>query len=214
MSIAMKTESVSRLAAVRTELDEARRARARLGEEARAFQREVQLAEAGLDHLARTAPDQFADGQPKPKTEAAKLKAKLEEAKTSRWPSILDGADERIVAKERELAKLIRDNASELATAEYEAGLEEVQRVRSLALELRGAIAQVKSHEPSLLTITSALGGVFDGRDVWVDPHLAEIERVLGGVDELQPARIAALTPFTDEEPRVVRTVDGWVPAR
>ena len=102
MTTATKTDPAAAIAAKREQLEAARKERARLGEEARADQSKVEGAGAALDQLARTAPDQFEGGQPKAKTEAAKAKRIIEEASTSRWPAILEGADQRIRDLEKE----------------------------------------------------------------------------------------------------------------
>jgi len=207
------TDTIAAIAAVREQLDAARKERARLGEESRTYQREIGAAEAGLDHLARTAPDQFTEGQPKPKTEAAKLRAKLDEAQTNRWPAILAGADERIAALEREVSGLVRDNVVGLARVEYDRGLAGIQQVQALAPEMLDVIGRARATEPALLAIaTAAGGGNIDGRSVQVDPLLGELERVLRKVGELEPARIPVLTPYVDEEPTVVQTAaGGWI---
>ncbi len=102
----------------------------------------------------------------------------------------------------------------ELARAEHDLGAGDLQEVKALAQKTLEAISRVRAREVPLLTIATAVGGLFDGRSVWVDPHLQEIERVLGGAEDLLPARIPAMTPYNDEEPQAVRTVDGWVPVR
>ena len=209
-----ETDPAAAIATVREQLEAARKERARLGEEARADQSKVQAAEAALNHLAHTAPDQFEAGHPAAKSEAAKAKRIIEEASTSRWPAILEGADQRIRDLEKDVANLIRDAAPQLARAEYEAGQEEVGELRGYLAGAREVIGRIRSYEPALLSITTASGGAIDGRSIQIDPRLEELERVLDSLEDLQAARVPVLSPFEDEEPQVVRTADGgWVRA-
>lgn len=210
------SDPFARLQALNEQLEAARRDRARRGEEARAFGREVEQAKVELDHLARTAPDQFdGTGQPKAKSKAGQLKKKIEQAGTSRWPSILDGADQRIAEVERQVRDLLRENAEVIARADYERGLEAKRRLQSLASQMREAVGQMRASEPSLLAITTAVSGPLDGRDVEVNPRLGEVERLVELVDEIRPARIPTLTPYADEEPVIWKTADGgWMPVR
>lgn len=204
------TDAFANIAAIREQVEAARADRERLGDEATAYFREVEQASAELDHLARSATEQFgSDGQPKPKSKAAALKKKVEDSRQSSWPAILQGADQAIVKLDGELRDLLNANCVELARQEYDRGLDGVRRVQSLAAAMRDAIGAMRATEPALLEIVTAIGMPLDGRDVAVDPRWQELERMLDSLAELEPARIAALTPYSGEQPRKVRTPSG-----
>jgi hypothetical protein len=210
-----KADPLAALDSAREQLDEARRDRAQVGEQSRAFQVEMQSAAGELEHLARTDRSQFGeDGQPLPKTRAAELRAKLDQAGSSRWPDIVAGAEDRLRRAQEHVRGVTADNAVELARLEYDRGLAATERLRGLAADMRAAIVEARATEPALLGITTALGGVFDGRDVQVDPRWQQLEQFLDALETLEPARIPRLTPYVDEEPSVFRCTSGWVPAR
>jgi hypothetical protein len=115
-----KKDPLAELREVERQLEEARADRARLGEQAEKFAMGIRVVEVEYGDLSRTAPKQFdGNGQPKPKTRAGTLKKQLEQAQSSRWPQILDGADQRVSELQRKLGVIIEQNAVELATREF-----------------------------------------------------------------------------------------------
>ena len=107
---------------------------------------------------------------------------------------------------------LTKQHAVALARAEHDQGVEAIKRVRALTGELRQALAQVRAPEPNLLAITTALGQAIDGRNVWTDARVADIERALDAAEHLLPARLPDLTPYVGETPRLSLTADGgWL---
>jgi hypothetical protein len=193
-------------------LDEARQERARLGEESRAYATELARADAALRHLARTSRDQVDGGQPKPGSEAAKLKAKLDQAEESKWPDILAGADQRIAELEDEVRRLTDRYAVELATPEFRTGEEELTKLDELADQLLAILSSLEARSHRLINIAASCQGRIDGRDVYTDDRLAQLRDLLIERASFRPPRIPILTPFTDEQPRVVRGKSGgWI---
>jgi predicted nuclease with TOPRIM domain len=140
------------LEAARAELETAWQERARLGGEYRKFAADLGKVKAELRELATSEPNQFGpDGQPKPKTQAAKLRTKLEQRASSQWPDVIRGADQRVEACEAEVRRLTRPLAVELARAEYQKGLGAMREAQALRGQLREAIARVHATEPERL---------------------------------------------------------------
>jgi hypothetical protein len=217
MTTATKTEAgkadqLAGLQEARERLEELRQERATRDQDAGAYTQGVMLARAELDRLVASEPEQFGgDGLPKPKTEAAKLKAKIEAAETSRWPAVMAGLDQRIHELEAEVRDLMRPVAVELARAEYEAGLEAKREVLVVRDQLLAAIGRVHATGPALTELANAARGL-NGSHVAIDPRWHELEDLLRSIDEFEPARIPPMTPYTDEDPVIRRAADGaWM---
>ena len=150
----MEADQLAALRAAKERLAEAQQERAKLDKEARAYSDELAQAQAKLDHLARTDRDQFdGSGQPKPKTAAAKAKQTIDAGKSSRWPAMIAGADERIASLDAEVRRLARPLTSELARAQYDEALEAKGEAMVLRDHLLAAIDKVDASRPHLLEI-------------------------------------------------------------
>ena len=83
--------------------------------------------------------------------------------------------------------------------------------MRALTGELRQALGEVRGPEANLLAITTALGQAIDGRSVWTDARVADVEP-LTPPSTVLPARLPDLTPYVGETPRLSLTADlGWL---
>jgi hypothetical protein len=216
MTTATKEGEGAQLAALqeaRERLEEARQERAVKDRDARGYSRVDMQARAEYERLARSEPEQFGeDGQPKPKTDAAKLKRQVDDAKTSRLPEMVKGADERVAELEAEVRRLTAPLATELARAEYEAGLEAKAEALVIRDQLLAVIGKVNASHPALLEIATATRGALDGSHVVVDPRWQEVGDLLRSMDEFEPVRVPAITPYEDEDPIFRRTADdSWM---
>jgi hypothetical protein len=202
------------LAAARERLDAARQERAELGVEARAWETEIANAAAELDHLANTDREQFGpDGQPRPKTRAAELRRKIEDSRSTLWPDVLRGSDRRVIDADANLKRVTAANAVELALGEFRAGEAELEELDAYAEAMLEVIARVTGRSRRLIEIAAACSGI-DGRSVVSDDRIERLGKLLSEHETFTPPRIAYLTPFVGENPRVVRgRQDGWIGA-
>jgi hypothetical protein len=170
-------------------------------------------AEAELRSLAPTEREQFdGSGQPRPKTRAAKLKAKIDEAQSSKWPEILAGADERIDRAEDRERQLTDNNAIELAQRDYRAGEDDLAAGAELAEQLLEILQRVRGRMGSLTHTVASCRGRIDGRDIEVDPAIGELIERLRKYPDLAPPRSRTLTPLATENPAIVRgNSGGWI---
>jgi DNA repair exonuclease SbcCD ATPase subunit len=177
-----KADQLAALQEARERLEEAKQERATKDEDARAWARSVQQAQAELDRLAASEPGQFDhSGQPRPKTAAAKAKRKVDDAKTSRWPAMVKGAEDRIAECEAEVRRLTRPIAAELARSEYEAGLKAKREALVARDQLLAAIARVHASEPTLTGLANAVPGL-NGTNVSIDGRWHELELLLRSI--------------------------------
>jgi hypothetical protein len=211
------TDPFAEIAAVERRLEAARKERGDLGYKQREWASKMHAAAAELDALAATDPDQFdADGQPRKGTRAAKLKATLADAPTSRWQAMIDGSDQRIAELERERHEVRRAHHLALARRQWDDGLEACGEIKEWVREGLALVARAQGGYHVLVEILGeALGSAIDGRSIQTDPRLDTLEQVLSGSFEgLHPPRVPALVPFEGEEPGAYMTQDGgWVPA-
>jgi hypothetical protein len=209
------TDPFAAIQAVEQRLQDARQERGRLGRQQRDWAANIAQVEAHLRQLARSDPSQFTqDGLPKPKSEASRLRAKLEQARPSRWGDVLAGADERIERLELEHRELVRVHAAALARAEWDGGVEACGRVRELARELLAAVAEAQRSYHVLHSILTTVPGTLDGRSIEVDGRLDQLEQLLGSLEGLKPPRLQAFTPFEGEDVTVLALEDGnWIRA-
>ena len=212
-----KADPLDQLREARAALDHERAERPQLCERRDQYAHKIRNAQAELDALAHNAPAEFGDeGTPLKGTRALKLRQTIDQAQQSRWPVVIEGADQRVEAAERMVRELTKRYCVPLARAKHDEGAEAVLRARGLTGELRRALAQVRAPEADLLAVAAATAGPFNGTSVWSDGRLADIERALDAIDDLLPARIPAMTRYIGEdEPRAYLTTSGeWVPAR
>ena len=103
---------------------------------------------------------------------------------------MIEGADQRVEEAERNVRRLTGKYAVPLARAKHDEGVDAIQRARGLTGELRQALAAVRAPEAQLLGIATAAAGSVDGRAVWTDARVAEVERALDAVEHMLPARV------------------------
>ena len=208
-----KTDPLAEVEGSRQRLEAARQERAQLGEQQRAWGQGIAEIEAQLRAMAHDDPSQFdASGSPKAKSEAASLRKALEQARASSWPDVLAGGDARVAEAATAYRRAVRDNAITFARLQYERSREGVKHVQALGQELKAALGQVVQPEAELLDIVTSVGPPLNGQDVHHDDLIEMLLEVLGRLDNLQPTRVATLTPFEGEEVRVRRTADGgWL---
>ena len=207
------TDPLDELREARAQLDSARAENARLRERRDNYANKIRAAQQELDQLAASRPSEFGDdGAPKRGSRAAKLRTEIDAAGKSRWLSVIEGSDARVQEAEDRLRQLTAKYGVPLAREAHDRGVEAIQHVRSRAAELRAALAAVRAPEPDLLWTATAAAGAIDGRSVWTDARVAELERALDAVNHLMPARIPPMTPYTGETPAVHLTNDGsWI---
>ncbi len=209
-------DPLDQLREARAQLDTARTERARLDERREAYAAQLREAQAEFDQLAANEPDQFDDhGLPVKNSRAWKLRAQLDQAQKSKWPDLIAGSDERGRQAEDRLRRLTGKHGVALARQAHDAGVAAIQDVRSRAAELRAALAAVRAPEPDLLWIATAAAGAIDGRSVWTDVRVGELEQALDAAEHMLPARLVPMTPYVGEEPSVfLAGGGGWIPAR
>jgi hypothetical protein len=133
---------------------------------------------------------------------------------TSKWPEILEGADQRIRQAEGELRRLTAASAIELARDEFRAGEDDLAEVDVLAERMLQALARIDAHRLRLMEIAQSCGGRIDGRDVTTDGRLDQLRDLLAQHPDFSPPRARTLTPLRGENPTVWRGRDGgWVGA-
>ena len=130
------------------------------------------------------------------------------------WREIIAGADERLTEAEAEARELIEANAVELAREQWGRGLQARERLLShCGGKIQNAIGELRAAEQELRAIAVAVHGPINGQSVVIDPLLDELGVMLDRVGGLEPARIAVMTPYPDEEPNVVRKNGQWARA-
>jgi hypothetical protein len=210
MTTKTKADPADELAAIEEQLEAAREERARLDAEARAWQAELGKLEHDLVDLARNDPGQFANGFPRPKTQAAKLQAEIEERKNGhKWPDLLGGADQRVRKLEAELSRTTAASADEPARREYLGnGKGAVEKLRQAAALIREGAAEYRASATRHVQIAYACPGL-DGQDVWSDPAVDEAQAFAERLAQVQPPRSVSLCPLVDEGPPRVRSKSG-----
>lgn len=194
-------------------LEEAQAERARLGDEATAYFDGINQAQAEFDHIARTATEQFGpDGQPTPKSKAASLREQIDRVASNNWRQVLQGADQRIGDRTMQRSASSGAKTPKSWPSVFEAGRDDLRELDRLADQMLDVIGRLRGREASLTQVAIACPGL-DGRDVGWDPALNELAKLLETHRDIQPPRLSPVTPYTDEEPRKIRHVQGgWLP--
>jgi hypothetical protein len=205
------TDPAAVLVPIEEQLQVAREERARLGQEARAWADGVAGLEAELSALARSDASQFgSDGQPKPKSRAAELRAEItKRTNGQKWPEILEGADQRIRNLENELNGAVEANAEALARAEYEGpGKAAADKIKHGAALIAEGQAEYVASEQRLMGICTATQGL-NAQDIVSDPRVVHAARATESLDDLAPPRSRSLTPMSEETPPRYRIRSG-----
>jgi hypothetical protein len=204
------TDPAAELAPIAEQLQAAREERDRLGAEARTWQGEVAELERELADLARDDPGQFANGFPRPKSKAARLRGEIDKrVNGNRWSDILGGAERRVQDLERDLSRRTEAKADTVALQEFQGrGTDNAKKCRQIAALIMEAASEYTTSEHYHLGIVTSVGGL-NGQDILSDPVVAEARKLAPRLAEVQPPRSVSLVPLITEDPDRVKSVSG-----
>lgn len=205
-------EPAAKLADLDAATTAAKAERDRIVREAREHEAQLTALDRALNEIAHDDPSQFnAAAEPKPNSEAAKINAELQnsEATGARWAALIAGADSKLRAAERAASHHRAEHAIELARIEFQDGEDDLGELGELAEQMLAGLTRLRAREARLLALTTATPGRIDGRDVKVDPRLADLEKLLAQHADYKPPRSHSLTPLVGEVPLLRRAVGG-----